>query len=111
MVPRRRIGTSSLRKGKLFRAASPQYPREAIVSFGAAWLVINSVLLLVLLAELLLGGPGPGPHGRIFGGNFVIKCCRGGPPPAFHQMQALARSLKIGFRTEVGHVDDEGIAL
>jgi hypothetical protein len=54
-----RIGTFSLRKGKLFRAASPQHSGEAIVSFDAAWLVIDSVLLL--------GVQGNGPERGVSG--------------------------------------------
>src|ERR1700730_6200446 len=56
-VPGCRIWTSSLRKSDLFHASSTQPPRETIVSFDAARLVINSVLLVVLLDELLFGGP------------------------------------------------------
>ena len=36
---------------------------------------------------------------------------RPGAPPAFDQMQVLARALKIGLRTEVRHVDYERITL
>src|SRR5579862_1589590 len=49
-----RIGTSSLCKGGFFRAPSMQQPREPKVSFDAARLVINSVLLVALFGELLL---------------------------------------------------------
>src|SRR6266446_1293774 len=106
-----RIRTSSLRKGELFEASSMQQPREAIVSFDAARLVINSVLLVALPDELLLGGPWPGPHGRIFDGHGIFKRGRSGPRPALDQMQVLPRALIIGLRTEIRHVDDEGIAL
>ena len=111
MCHRCRIGTSSLGKGRLFRADSPQQPRKAVVSFDAAWLGINSVVLVALLGELLADGPRLGPLGRIFEGNDIFKRGRAGPRPALHQMQVFARPLKIGFRTEVGYVDDEGIAL
>ena len=106
-----RIGTSALRKGKFFRAGSPQQPRKAVVSFDAPRLVINSVVLVALLGELLADGPPPGPHGRIFKSNCIFERSRAGPRPTLHQMQVFARPLKISFRTEVGYVDDEGIAL
>src|ERR1700736_4224324 len=106
-----RIGTSSLRKGELFHAPSMQQPWEAKVSFDAARLVIKSVLLIALLGELFLDGPWPRPHGRIFDLDLVFERGRAGRRPAFDQMQVLARSLKIGLRAEVRHVDDEGVAL
>src|SRR4030081_2158468 len=37
----RRVGASSLRKGDLFHARSTHQPREAIVSFDAARLVVK----------------------------------------------------------------------
>src|ERR1700730_16681511 len=106
-----RIGTSSLRKGEIFHPPSMQQPREAKVSFDAARLVIESVFLIALLGELFLDGPWPRPHGRIFDLDLVFERGRAGPRPAFDQMQVLARSLEIGLRTEVRHVDDEGVAL
>src|SRR5258708_12355159 len=57
-----RIGTSALGKGALFHAPSLQLSRQGIVSFGAARLVINSILFVPLSGELLAGGPKPGPH-------------------------------------------------
>src|SRR6516162_787218 len=103
-----RIGTSSLGKGRLFRADSPQQPRKAVVSFDATWLGINSVVLVALLGELLADGPRPGPHRRVFDGHDIFKRGRPGPRPALGQMQVFAGSLKIRFGTEVGYVDDEG---
>src|ERR1700678_2722715 len=106
-----RIGTSSLRKGALFHTPSMQQPRQAIVSFDAARLVINSVLLVALPGELLLGRPWPRPHGRIFDRDRVLEGLWPGARPALDQVQVLARPLEIGFRTEVGHVDHKRIAL
>src|SRR6266702_7425736 len=110
-VPACRIRTSSLRKGELFEASSMQQPREAIVSFDAARLIINSVRLVALPGELLLGGPWPCPHCRIFDGHGVFERGWPGARPALDQVQVLARALIIGLRTEVRYVDDEGIAL
>src|SRR5207244_12474293 len=67
-VPGRRVRTSSLRKRELFQAPSMQQPRETIVPFDAARLGVNSVLLVVLPDEILLGGPWPCPHRRVFHG-------------------------------------------
>src|SRR5215470_18911521 len=106
-----RIRTSSLRKGKLFDASSVHVPREAKVSFDAARLVIDSVRLIVLPGELLLGRPWPSPHGRILDGDLVCKRGGPGPRPALDQVQVLPRALKIGFRTEVRHVDHQRTAL
>src|ERR1700722_14595929 len=66
IVFRRRIGTSSLRKGEVFHPRRQHHRRERVVSLDAARLVINSVFLLALPGELLLDDPGPRPHGRIF---------------------------------------------
>src|SRR5580658_4981197 len=106
-----RIGTSSLRKGALFHAPAMEQPGQAIVSLDAARLVINSVLLLALPSEFLLGSPWLRPHGRIFDRNLVCEGLRVGARPPLDQVQVLARPLKIGFRAEVGHVDHERVAL
>src|SRR5207244_8246358 len=68
-----RIGASSLGKGALFHAPTVQQPRQAEVSFDAARLVVNSVLLVALLGELLLGGPWPRPPGLIFDRALVLQ--------------------------------------
>src|SRR5262249_37197894 len=99
-----------LRKGAVFHAPSAQEPRQAIVSFDAARLVINSVLLVALPGELLLGRPGPGPRGRIFDRDLVLKAPAPGPLPALNPMQVLARAKEISFRAEVGHVDHKRVA-
>src|SRR6266849_5978962 len=106
-----RIRTSSLRKRELFEAPSMQQPREAIVSFDAARLGIYSVLLVALPGELLLGGPWPCPHRRIFYRHSVFERGWPGARPALDQMQVLARALIIGLRAEVRHVDHERVAL
>src|SRR5712675_1047451 len=106
-----RIRALPLRKGAVFCARSTQQPREAIVSFDAARLVINSVRLIALLGEFLLYGPGLSPHGRIFDGHDVFKRGRGGPRPALGEVQVLARAPIVGLRTEIRHVNDEGAAL
>src|SRR5947208_8199596 len=86
-------------------------PRETIVAFEAARLGIKPVLFIALPRELLLDGPRPRPHGRIFDRDLVGEglwpCAR----PALNQVQVLARSKDIGFRTEVGHVDHKRVAL
>src|SRR5258705_8192034 len=88
-----------------------QQPRQAIISFEAARLVINSVLLLALLGEFLLGGPRTRPHRRIFDRDGVFEGLRPGARPTLDQMKILARALIIGLRTEVRHVDDEAVTL
>src|SRR5262249_22204525 len=85
-----RIGASTFRKGEVLNARSAQQPREAIVSFEAARLVIDSVLLVALLGELLLYGPRPRPHRRIFDGRDVFERVWPGPRPALDQVQVLA---------------------
>src|ERR1700722_18298215 len=105
------MGTSSLRKGDLFRTPPMQQPRETIIAFEAARFGINSVLLVALPAELLLYGPWPRPHGRIFDLDLVGEGLWSGARPSLDEMQVLARSEDIGFRAEIGHVDDQGIAL
>src|SRR6266851_5426807 len=75
----RRVRTSPLRKGELFHTRPPHQPREAVVSFDAAGLVIKSVLRVALFGELLLDGPWPRPHRRIFDGHDVFE--RGWPGP------------------------------
>src|SRR5262249_42856283 len=110
-VPGSRIHTSPLREGELFDPSSMEQPWEAKVSLDTARLGIESVRLVALPGEFLLGGPGPGPYGRVFDGNFVRKRHRPGPRPALHQVQVFARALKIGLRTEVRNIDHEGVAL
>src|SRR5712671_1289436 len=106
-----RIGTSSLRKGGIFRAPSMQQPRQAIVAFKAARLDIESIFLIALLTELLLDCPRTRPHRRIFDRDLVGECPWTGAGPALDQVQVLARAKDLGFRTEVGHVDHERVAL
>src|SRR5260370_23992121 len=90
-----RIGPSSLGKGALFHAPTPQQPRQAEVSFDAARLVINSVLLVALLRELLLGGPWPRPYGRIFDRDLVFEGLWPGARPALNEGHVLARTDEI----------------
>src|SRR5215831_4851515 len=52
-----RVRASALRKGEVFHARSTQQPRQAIVSFDAARLVIDSAVLIALLREFLPDGP------------------------------------------------------
>src|SRR5258708_19674974 len=89
-----RIRTSSLRKGKLFHAPPVQQPWQAIVSFDAARLIINSVLLVALLIELLLDSPRLYPHGRVLDGDLVFECVGPAPPPPPAQLHIPARPLK-----------------
>src|SRR5260370_14167939 len=88
-----------------------QQPRETKVAFEAARLGIQSILLVALSAELLLDGPRPRPHSRIFDRDLVRDGVWSDARPALDEVQVLARAKHVGFRTEVGHVDDEGIAL
>src|SRR6266478_8114684 len=88
-----------------------QQPRQTIVAFNAARLGIESVLLLALPGELLLDGPRTRPQGRVFDCNFVGEGPWAGTGPTLDQVQILARSKYIGFRTEVGHVDHKRVAL
>src|SRR6516225_385998 len=60
-----RIDPSSLREGEVFHAVPMKQPRQTEVSFDAARLGIDPVLLVVLPGELLLGGPRFRPNSRI----------------------------------------------
>src|SRR6266852_6092893 len=111
VVRGRGIGTASLRKGEVFDAPSMQQPWETIIAFEAARLGINSILLVALPAELLLDGPGPGPHGRIFDRDLVGEGHWSRARPSLNEMQVLARPKGIGFRTEVDHVDHQRVVL
>src|SRR5258706_14949481 len=102
---------SALSKCEFFHARATQNSGEAIVALDAARLVVDSVLLVALHAELLLDRPGPGPHSRVFQRNDVFERGRTSPCPALDQVQVLARALIVGLGTEVRHVDHEGIAL
>src|SRR5215470_15930523 len=88
-----------------------QQSRETVVSLDAARLIIYSVFLVVLQREFLLGSPWPHPHGRIIDCYGIFKRRGAGPCPAFDHMQIFARSLEIGLRTEIRHVDHQRIAL
>src|SRR5205823_15052250 len=89
-VPGCGIRTPPLRKEEFFQAPSMQQPREAIISFVAARLVIDSVLLVVLPGELLLDGPWPRPNRRIFDRDRVFKRAWPSARPTLDQMQVLA---------------------
>ncbi len=91
-----RVGTLSLCKCGFGHALSAHQPRGGIVPFNAARLVINSVLLLVLPAEILLYRPWPRPHGWIFDSDDVFECVRPGARPALQQVQIFPRTLVIG---------------
>src|SRR5215467_2303284 len=105
------IGTPSLSKGKLLDARSMQQSWEPKDSFDAARLVIKPVLLVVLLGELFPGGPGLGPYGRVLDPHLVFERGRPRPRPSLDEVKVLTRALKVSLRTEVGHIDDEGVAL
>src|SRR5258706_1984664 len=111
VVVGRWIGTVTVRKGKVFDPPSVEQTREALIAFDAARLSVESVLFVTLSGEFLLDGPGPDPHGRIFDCDLV---CEGHWPrarPTLNEMQVLARPKGIGFRTEVGHVNHQRVAL
>src|ERR1700674_185858 len=88
-----------------------QQPRQALVPFDATGLGIKSVLLIALLREFLFESPRPRPYSRIFDCDLVGEGPWSGAGPALNQLQVLARSKDIGFRTEVGHVDHKRVAL
>src|SRR5262245_37947576 len=106
-----RVWAAPFRVGELLHPCSPNEPRMAVVSFDAARLVVEPVVLLDLLLELLLDRPGPRPHGSSFDQDHGFKRVRPGPFPALDKAQVVARALIIGLRAEVRHVDDERIAL
>src|SRR6266436_1668113 len=106
-----RIDASSRCEGEIFHAVSMKQPGETKVSFDAARLGIYSVFLVVLPDEILLGSPGPRPHRRILDRYGIFKRVRAGPRPPLDDVKILARPLKIGLRTEIRHVDHEGVAL
>src|SRR6516165_5827458 len=110
VVDRSRIGAAALLEGGFLHASSVQQSREAKISLDAARLHIKFVLLVALLRELFLGGPRPRPYGRILDRGFVQERSGAGAGPALDQVQVLARALKIRFRTEVRHVDDERVS-
>src|SRR5262249_27015664 len=87
-----------------------QQSGETIVAFQAPRLGINPVLFVALSAEFLSHGPWPRPHSRIFYRDLVGEGLWPGARPALDEMQILARSEYIGLRTEIGHVDHEGVA-
>src|SRR6516162_4237413 len=72
-VHRSRIRTTPLCKREFLRTRSTHHASESVVSFDAARLVIDSVLLVVLFRELLFRRPGPRPHGRIFDDHDVFE--------------------------------------
>src|SRR5215470_5302803 len=107
----RGVWATSLGIGQLFHARSPQQPRMAIITFDAARLVVEPVVLVALPRELLLGGPWSGPHRRILDCHDIFERLGTGAPPALDQMKVLTRALVIGLLTEVGDVDDQRVAL
>src|SRR5580704_630935 len=106
-----RTRTASLCERQVLDPRRPQHGRERIVSFDAARLVVDPVLLLALSGELLADGPGSRPYGRVLDGHHVFERVRAGPGPALDQVQVLTRALNVGLRTEVGDVDHQRIAV
>src|SRR5579871_5368046 len=111
VVRARGIGTTTLRKRKVFDPASMEQTRKALIAFDAARLGVESVLFVTLSGEFLLHGPGPGPHGRIFDRDLVGEGRWSRARPPLNEVQVLARSKDIGFRAEIGHVDHQRVAL
>src|SRR5258708_1255381 len=87
-----------------------QQSGQAKVSLDAARLGVNSVFLIDLPGELLLGSPRPCPHRWVFDSNLICERTRPRPRPTLDQVQAFTRPLEVGLRAEVRHVDDEGVA-
>src|SRR5258706_8505404 len=111
VVVGKRVGTSPVSEGIIFQPRVPHDCWEPDVSFDAARLVINPVLLIALLCELLLHRPWPCPHRRILDGDLICERPWAGPRPALNQVQILSRTPVIGFGAEVRHIDDERIAV
>src|SRR5215470_11058553 len=77
-----RVRAAPFRMSEFLQPRSPDQPWMAVISLDAAGLVIEPVLLVALSCELLLDGPGPGPHGRVFDPDHVFKRVRPGSGPA-----------------------------
>ena len=62
-----------------------------------------------LIHRKLSGKPLLIPHFTLLqiDGDLVVEGIRAGPRPALDQVQVLTRALKIGFGTEVRHIDNE----
>ena len=90
VVRGRGIGTATLRKRKIFYSPSVEQTGKALIAFDAARLGVESVVFVTLSGELLLDGPGPGPHGRIFDRDLVGEGHWPGAGPALDEVQLLA---------------------
>src|SRR5262249_46633117 len=66
---------------------------------------------LVLPVHFLLDGPRSRPGRRIFNRDHVLKRVGIQARPALDEMQVLARPLEICLRTEIRHIDNQGIAV
>src|SRR5262249_4835298 len=110
-IPRSWIDSASFSKSELFRSPPVQQSRQTMVSFVAARLRIDSVLLVALQDKVLLRCPRPHPYRRILDGDSIFERVRTGPGPPLHEMPILARSQEIGLRTEVRHIDHQGVPL
>src|SRR4051812_24105011 len=71
-----RIDPAPLSEGQVFHPVSMKQPRETVIPFDAARLVVNSVFLVVLPGELLLGRPGPCPYCRILDSDGIFQRIR-----------------------------------
>src|SRR6516165_11357032 len=106
-----RIGALAFRKLAVLLARRLHHGRESLVALDAARLVVDPVLGLALAGEILLDGPGAGPHGRILDGGDVFEHGRALARPPLDEMQVLARAAVVGLGAEIGHVDHERVAL
>src|SRR5262249_18729792 len=111
VIHSRGIRTTSLCKRKVFDPPSMEQTGKALIALDTARLSVESILLVTLSGEFLLDGPGPGPHSRIFDRDLVGEGHGPRARPSLNEMQVLARPKDIGFRTEVGHVDHQRVAL
>src|SRR5262249_45073809 len=106
-----RMRTPLIGEGEVCLARREQHRWQGVVSFDAARLVIDAILLVALPGELLFDGPGPRPNCRVFDGDLIGERVRAGPRPALDEVQVLARALIVNLRAEVCHIDDERITL
>src|SRR6202020_3241536 len=111
VVSGERIGPAAFGELAVLLARRLHHRGKSEVSFDAARLVIDPVLLVALLLELLLDRPRLRPHRRIFNGRDIFERIRRGPRPALNEVQVLARAAIIRLRAEIRDVDDERISL
>src|SRR5438128_1341274 len=105
------IRTPALGKGPLLCARPRELSCQAVVPLVTPWLHVETIGFDGLPGQFLFHRPRLRPRRRIVDRDDILQRVGVDTRPAFDQVQVLARSLEVGLRAEIRHVDNERLAL